>query len=1094
MGDSFSIGPSAINGFRNWPFLKARNSEIAYDPLVSFHHINGERFAGPKDFSKMLYSEDAARVFRHSRPRFHSMLLEQLQQIGIEVEYDCEVQEYFEEAEHSRAGVVLRDGSQVSGSLVVAADGLRSKSWPLVAGKEVPARSSGDALFRVAYPVELALADPKVAEHFQLLEDGRSIIQLWRGAGVQAAFWRNQHEMSWSLSHSDDGKAQESWSARVSPSDVMRYTSTIPGWPEIANRVIRTTPSDAIVDWRLMWRDPQPKWTSPGGRVIQLGDAAHAFLPNSGNGGTQAMEDAISLATCIAIASDSQTVPIATRVHNLLCFERVSCLQAFGVVNREKAQGKSCDRGDQTSKNVVKEKDAQVGQWILRHDPAQYALDKYHQVTKHLQDGIPFKNTNVPPGMCDGQRPRCAKCADRGLECVYAAEPDAPPITALKRKHDALLRENTEVNQLLSHLQSVAQLDALRILDYLREGHDVSSTIGFAQTLPAPGAPAEQLISAFRDQNVSEGSLTSVPYGGFSGLSSVALDLNGGRDRYDRITTRPENSITIDSATTLPSMPALLASLREPLRSSSSIKRRTRMRRSPSAPNLQQVQTSTSKHRKSPNIWLYDDRLANVRAQDWNVTYVDDAGFRNIISSFFVWDHPAIHMFDEDDFLDGLIKLPSDTCSEVLVHSVLAYGSVNYAHVDRGTAENVLKAAWSEAERLWDTPINREHDLASGAAAMVIWALHTFNGADKLGMSYLSEMRHITTNLGLYDKHRRSEVYDPAHPRRSQARAVFAWGMHDWAVFAEVAFRADLGFKDEPPVPPPRVINMSEHEQWMPWPWPKQGRTVPALRYEVFAAQAGFATIFKRMVPLQRKHSSGSLTLDYLTASLDLYQQFRVWWDSIDSILKSFKFLEEAPPHVFQVICLYHFAIVELFRPFTMTSAHPTPHAAPLIRAMLPVEPCLSIAIDSAVQARALQSRFAKLYSRDQFMNFFPYYALPVAFETLPSISSLSPTFSYHAASAFLDALRILFHASKQLPIVQYAAMGIEQAASTMNVILPDEAKAIFQDLKRRVAENNDRDRGKSNWVVVFNTATTNVQASRLDNLVRELNNLNLAR
>lgn len=117
-----------------------------------------------------------------------------------------------------------------------------------------------------------------------------------------------------------------------------------------------------------------------------------------------------------------------------------------------------------------------------------------------------------------------------------------------------------------------------------------------------------------------------------------------------------------------------------------------------------------------------------------------------------------------------------------------------------------------------------------------------------------------------------------------------------------MAFRADLGFREEPPVPPLRVVNIAEHEQWMPWPWPKQGRTVPALRYEVFAAQAGLLTILKRIVPLQRKYSSGPLTFEYLTASLDLYKQFRSWWETIDPMLKSLKFLEEAPPHVFQVM------------------------------------------------------------------------------------------------------------------------------------------------------------------------------------------------
>lgn len=117
-----------------------------------------------------------------------------------------------------------------------------------------------------------------------------------------------------------------------------------------------------------------------------------------------------------------------------------------------------------------------------------------------------------------------------------------------------------------------------------------------------------------------------------------------------------------------------------------------------------------------------------------------------------------------------------------------------------------------------------------------------------------------------------------------------------------MAFRADLGFKDEPPIAPPRVVNISDHEQWMPWPWPKQGRTVPSLRYEVFAAQAGLSTIVKRIVPLQRKYSAEVLTLEYLTASLDLHKQFRNWWETIDSMLKNLRFLEEAPPHVFQVM------------------------------------------------------------------------------------------------------------------------------------------------------------------------------------------------
>jgi 2-polyprenyl-6-methoxyphenol hydroxylase-like FAD-dependent oxidoreductase len=86
---------------------------------------------------------------------------------------------YFENGDDGKAGVVLKDGSRHEADLVVAADGVRGNSWPLVAGHPVPARSSGHAIFRVAYPVENALADPMIAERFPLLEDGRSVIEMW---------------------------------------------------------------------------------------------------------------------------------------------------------------------------------------------------------------------------------------------------------------------------------------------------------------------------------------------------------------------------------------------------------------------------------------------------------------------------------------------------------------------------------------------------------------------------------------------------------------------------------------------------------------------------------------------------------------------------------------------------------------------------------------------------------------------------------------------------------------------------------------------------------------------------------------------------
>lgn len=81
--------------------------------------------------------------------------------------------------------------------------------------------------------------------------------------------------------------------------------------------MVKAAPADSLFDWRLMFRNPKPNWISKHGHVVQLGDAAHTFLPSSGNGATQALEDAVCLAACLQLAGKSQ-IPLAARVYNKL--------------------------------------------------------------------------------------------------------------------------------------------------------------------------------------------------------------------------------------------------------------------------------------------------------------------------------------------------------------------------------------------------------------------------------------------------------------------------------------------------------------------------------------------------------------------------------------------------------------------------------------------------------------------------------------------------------------------------------------------------------------------------------------------------------
>lgn len=101
------------------------------------------------------------------------------------------------------------------------------------------------------------------------------------------------------------GTSKESWGNHVSPDYVVRFLKeNFPEVPEYLHRLLKTAPENAVVDWELLWRDPQPSWSSPLGRVVQVGDSAHTFVPSSGNGLVQGIEDAITLATCLQIGGN----------------------------------------------------------------------------------------------------------------------------------------------------------------------------------------------------------------------------------------------------------------------------------------------------------------------------------------------------------------------------------------------------------------------------------------------------------------------------------------------------------------------------------------------------------------------------------------------------------------------------------------------------------------------------------------------------------------------------------------------------------------------------------------------------------------------
>jgi 2-polyprenyl-6-methoxyphenol hydroxylase-like FAD-dependent oxidoreductase len=162
------------------------NDRIAADPWVSYHRISGELIAGPEPFSwfsagdkKEGTGSGPTRMHRHSRPKFLTMLISQLQRVGIKVEYGHRAIDYYEDGQ--RAGVILDDGQTFDADVVVAADGIGSKSHKLINGDDIRARSSGLAGYRANFSTDYIKGDDEINELLAVLPNGHPTIQVWHG-------------------------------------------------------------------------------------------------------------------------------------------------------------------------------------------------------------------------------------------------------------------------------------------------------------------------------------------------------------------------------------------------------------------------------------------------------------------------------------------------------------------------------------------------------------------------------------------------------------------------------------------------------------------------------------------------------------------------------------------------------------------------------------------------------------------------------------------------------------------------------------------------------------------------------------------------
>ncbi len=213
--------------------------------------------------------------------------------------------------------VGFTDGTRVRADLVVCADGARSVARELLVGHDDKIYT-GRSGFRGLVAIEdlPSLPDPETIQ-FWIGPDGH-LLHYPIGKDGDVINFLLVKKMPW------DG---DDWTVPALPGEHLRHFE---GWHPAVIEMISAPTFDRR--WALNRRPPLAQWH--WGRIVLLGDAAHALVPHHGQGANITVEDAVVLARCLAEVG-SGTVEDALTSYQSQRLERTARVQKASYVTAE---------------------------------------------------------------------------------------------------------------------------------------------------------------------------------------------------------------------------------------------------------------------------------------------------------------------------------------------------------------------------------------------------------------------------------------------------------------------------------------------------------------------------------------------------------------------------------------------------------------------------------------------------------------------------------------------------------------------------------------------------------------------------------------
>ncbi|KAK6208997.1 hypothetical protein LQW54_006745 [Pestalotiopsis sp. IQ-011] len=344
VGAGLQVTPNCTRILQKWG-LPDRLWESAAEPTsLLVHRYSGEVLAMEKDFDKNIRQKYGAPFIDLHRVDMQLSLYERAKDLGVKFHLG----EKIESIDFDIPEITCVSGLKGRADLIVAADGLWSKSRACLLGKSDPPIPTGDLAYRVVLDLD-KITDPELRLWVKYPS-----CHFWIGPGAHAVGYSLRAGKMYNIVLLVPDDLPEGVSKQSGSVDEMK--ALFKGWDPVLGRFLDLV--DDVDKWKLMHREELDSWVNDKSNFVFVGDACHPMLPYLAQGANSAIEDGAVLGGLLGHINSKAQLPKALKMYEKL----------------RKARGEA----------IVRETFKQRESFHMRDGPKQVARDK---VFRQYMDG-----------------------------------------------------------------------------------------------------------------------------------------------------------------------------------------------------------------------------------------------------------------------------------------------------------------------------------------------------------------------------------------------------------------------------------------------------------------------------------------------------------------------------------------------------------------------------------------------------------------------------------------------------------------------------------------------------------------------------------